>query len=124
MRNNNTGLLYFLLKSFKKLLGKISFVSETVSVFYCIKDPGVSIFTKILVFLGLFYLISPADFIPDFILILGQLDDAATIATIYAIIRNKITEEHRNRAKSWLNSDGRYDKNVIDLNKDDWKEVT
>jgi uncharacterized membrane protein YkvA (DUF1232 family) len=40
-----------------------------------LKDPRIPIWKKTIPFLGLLYVISPIDFIPDVIIGLGQLDD-------------------------------------------------
>lgn len=45
-------------------------------------DPRTPTFAKALVIFGLVYGISPLDFIPDFIPLLGQLDDLGVIAMV------------------------------------------
>lgn len=44
-------------------------------------------YVKLLVTVGLLYLLSPIDLIPDFIPVLGQLDDALLIAGLLKLVR-------------------------------------
>lgn len=44
-------------------------------------------YVKLLVTAGLLYLLSPIDLIPDFIPVLGQLDDALLIAGLLKLVR-------------------------------------
>lgn len=44
-----------------------------------LREPGVPLLTKALPVLALLYAISPLDFVPDFLPILGQLDDVGVI---------------------------------------------
>jgi uncharacterized membrane protein YkvA (DUF1232 family) len=42
-------------------------------------DPRIPVWTRFVPFIGLFYILSPIDFIPDPILGLGQLDDLGVL---------------------------------------------
>lgn len=42
---------------------------------------------KAVVALGVLYLLSPIDLIPDFIPVLGQLDDLVLLAGLFALVR-------------------------------------
>ena len=44
-------------------------------VFRLLRDPEVPLYLKIVPFLGLLYVLVPVDFIPDFVLGVGQMDD-------------------------------------------------
>ncbi|HEY1409638.1 MAG TPA: DUF1232 domain-containing protein, partial [Promineifilum sp.] len=44
-------------------------------VYYLIRDKDVPIYLKLLPLLGIGYILFPIDFAPDFIPVLGQLDD-------------------------------------------------
>ncbi|MCQ1528873.1 hypothetical protein SDC9_98583 [bioreactor metagenome] len=57
-----------------------------------IKDKEVSIFKKLLIFGGLFYLIFPMDIVPDFIIGLGILDDAAVLLFVWNAIKSELSE--------------------------------
>ena len=43
------------------------------------REPGVSLLTKVLPVVAVLYLLSPLDFLPDVVPILGQLDDAGVL---------------------------------------------
>lgn len=44
-------------------------------------------YVKVLVTVGLLYLLSPIDLIPDFIPVLGHLDDALLVAGLLKLVR-------------------------------------
>ena len=63
--------------SWPSLLRKlVSHVGLTVRL---LCEPAVPMFTKALPVLAVLYVISPLDFVPDFIPILGQLDDLGVV---------------------------------------------
>ena len=66
------------------------------------KDERTPVLAKFLLWLAIGYLLSPFDLIPDFIPILGQLDDLIIVpGLIYfalKLIPSNIIEEHRNNA--------------------------
>jgi uncharacterized membrane protein YkvA (DUF1232 family) len=63
--------------SWPSLLRKlVSHVGLTVRL---LREPAVPMFTKALPVLAVLYVISPLDFVPDFIPILGQLDDLGVV---------------------------------------------
>jgi uncharacterized membrane protein YkvA (DUF1232 family) len=68
-------------------------------VFRLIRDKRVPIYLKALPFASLAYLVSPLDFVPDPILVLGQLDDIAAILigveTFIKLCPQDIVAEHR-----------------------------
>ena len=47
-----------------------------------LREPAVPVLTKVLPFLALLYVISPLDFVPDFLPVLGQLDDLGVIVIV------------------------------------------
>lgn len=60
----------WLVPNIVKLLGRL------------IANPGVSTANKLLLGLGVTYVLSPIDIIPDFIPVLGQLDDLAIVGLL------------------------------------------
>jgi uncharacterized membrane protein YkvA (DUF1232 family) len=63
------------------------------------RDPRVPIWAKAIPVLGLLYVLSPLDFIPDVIIGLGQLDDLAIVIggmrLFAAVVPQDIVEQHR-----------------------------
>ena len=57
-----------------------------------IKDREVSIFKKLLILIGLLYLVFPMDIVPDFLIGIGILDDAAVLLFVWNAIRNELAE--------------------------------
>ena len=47
---------------------------------YLFRDGRVPLYAKLVLGLGVLYALSPLDFVPDFIPVLGQLDDVAALA--------------------------------------------
>jgi uncharacterized membrane protein YkvA (DUF1232 family) len=65
-----------------------------------IKDKQVPFFKKGLIFASLLYFILPTDIVPDFILGLGWLDDAAVAAFIWNAVRSEIGDYIESRKAS------------------------
>ena len=67
-------------------------------------DPGVPLWTKLIPLVGILYVLSPIDFIPDPILGLGQLDDLGILLlgmrTFMHFIPDDIIREHLGRRSS------------------------
>lgn len=57
------------------------------------RDPRTPIAAKILPWAALLYLLFPIDLIPDFIPVLGQLDDISVIVLLVSIALNVIPQE-------------------------------
>lgn len=86
----------------KKVASKVPFVSDAVSMYFCSIDTNTPLHIRVVAFSALAYFISPIDLIPDTIPGLGYTDDAGVIATAIMTMGPYITEEHRDKAKVWL----------------------
>jgi uncharacterized membrane protein YkvA (DUF1232 family) len=64
------------------------------------KDKEVSFFKKGLILLSLLYFILPTDIVPDFIIGLGWLDDAAVAAFIWNAVRSEVGTYITSRKKA------------------------
>jgi uncharacterized membrane protein YkvA (DUF1232 family) len=77
---------------------------EIIAVYYAYQSPKVSLLPKIFILAALGYALSPIDLIPDFIPVLGYLDDLIIIpALIHLSIRfipAEIMAEAREKAKN------------------------
>lgn len=66
---------------------------------HLLRDPRVPLWTKIIPVVGVLYVLSPIDIIPDVLIGLGQLDDLAIVLggmrLFAAAVPEHIVEEHR-----------------------------
>ena len=87
--------------SFKERVRNLK--TEVHALYLASKDPQVPWYAKVLMALTIGYAISPIDLIPDFIPVLGQLDDLiivpAGIALAIKMIPKNVMEECRRRAR-------------------------
>ncbi len=83
-------------------LARLPFASEVVAAYYCAFDPATPVKVKGVLIAALAYFILPFDVIPDFLLGLGFTDDLAVLVTAMGMVRNHITETHRDKAKATL----------------------
>ena len=86
----------------KKLVGKIKFLQDAVELYYCAMDPKTETWVKVLAFSALAYFVIPFDAVPDYIPVAGYMDDAGIIASAIKKLSDKVTEEHRSKAKELL----------------------
>jgi uncharacterized membrane protein YkvA (DUF1232 family) len=80
--------------------------SETLALWFCCKHPATPLAAKILATLVVAYALSPIDLIPDFIPVIGYLDDVILIPIgIYftlKLIPPAVINECRIKARAWL----------------------
>jgi uncharacterized membrane protein YkvA (DUF1232 family) len=78
--------------------------AESQVLLIAYSDPGTPLLAKILIGFTVAYLLSPIDLIPDFIPVLGLLDDLVIVPLLITLsvklIPEKILEEARQKAKS------------------------
>ncbi|ADK80171.1 YkvA family protein [Sediminispirochaeta smaragdinae] len=76
---------------------------EIGAIAYLVQEPGLSLLPKLLMFLTLAYALSPIDLVPDFIPVLGYVDDLfilpALIALTIKTIPNDVMKAARERAE-------------------------
>ncbi len=65
-----------------KVKRKISFARDLMALYKYMRDPAVAWYKKSVVVAGLIYFITPIDAIPDFIPVVGFLDDLGIIAAL------------------------------------------
>jgi uncharacterized membrane protein YkvA (DUF1232 family) len=82
----------------KQNLARIPFAEDVVAAWYCAFDANTPLKVKGTLFAALAYFILPFDIVPDFILGLGFTDDLAVLVTAMTLVRNHITQVHRDRA--------------------------
>jgi uncharacterized membrane protein YkvA (DUF1232 family) len=76
--------------------------NEILVIYYAYQNPGTGLLPKIIILFALGYALSPIDLIPDFIPVLGYLDDLIIIPALIALsirlIPKKILDEAREEA--------------------------
>ncbi|MDD5615193.1 MAG: YkvA family protein [Candidatus Methanoperedens sp.] len=84
--------------------------TDTYALFLSYKDPRVPWYAKIIIAATVGYALSPIDLIPDFIPVLGQLDDLiivpAGISLALKLMPKDVLDEYRKKAQSELNGSG------------------
>ena len=80
--------------------------SETLALWFCCNHPATPLTAKILATLVVAYALSPIDLIPDFIPVIGYLDDVILIPIgIYftlKLIPQPVIDECRAKARAWM----------------------
>ncbi|MDI6700971.1 MAG: YkvA family protein [bacterium] len=88
------------LKYLKEKARKIK--SDITTLFYAYKNPKTKLLPKIIIFITLGYALSPVDLIPDFIPVLGYLDDLLIVPSLIALsiklIPKDIMDESKEKA--------------------------
>jgi uncharacterized membrane protein YkvA (DUF1232 family) len=80
-------------------LARLPFAEEVVAAWYCAFDTATPIKVRGTLLAALAYFILPIDVIPDFIVGLGFTDDLAVLMTALTLVKNHVTQAHRDRAK-------------------------
>lgn len=92
------------MKSWKEKVKQLK--TDTYALYLAYKHPRVSWYAKVFAALIVGYALSPIDLIPDFIPVLGYLDDLiiipAGISLLLKMIPKEVLEECREKAKSEL----------------------
>lgn len=74
-------------------------VDQIRLTWHLLRDPRVPLWAKSIPIIGVLYVLSPIDIIPDFMIGLGQLDDLAIVLggmrLFAAVVPEHIVEEHR-----------------------------
>ena len=75
-------------------------VYKTLQLYYVAQSPDCPMKVKAGIYGALGYLISPIDFIPDVVPVVGYTDDAAAIALALALSQMYLTEEINAKARA------------------------
>ena len=80
--------------------------AETLALWFCCKHPDTPLLAKILATMVVAYALSPIDLIPDFIPVLGYLDDVILVPIgIYftlKLVPQHVLDECRAQAQMWM----------------------
>jgi uncharacterized membrane protein YkvA (DUF1232 family) len=79
---------------------------ETVALWFAVSDPRTPLAAKVLASVVLAYALSPIDLIPDFIPILGYLDELLllplAIWLVIKLVPEEVLTQSRAKAQEWL----------------------
>ena len=101
VRNEETVRRNFWHKA-RRTLGRVPFTEDAVAAFYCASDSATPLPIRATLFGALAYFVLPFDAIPDLLLGLGFIDDAAIVVAAFTAARMHLNEDHRARARAWL----------------------
>ena len=80
--------------------------TEVYAIYLAYKDPRIPWYARLLAFCVVGYALSPIDLIPDFIPILGYLDDLILIplgiALVLKMIPKNVMDEYREKARATM----------------------
>ena len=85
-----------------------------LTLYYSAKHPDLPRFTRFLIILTIAYALSPVDLIPDFIPVLGYLDDLIILPAMITVCVKRIPH------KIWLEAKQQAEKQPVSLKKN-WK---
>ncbi len=76
--------------------------NEILVIYYAFQNPETGLLPKVIILIALGYVLSPIDLIPDFIPVLGYMDDLVIVPALIALsirlIPKKILDEAREKA--------------------------
>ncbi|MBK3735309.1 DUF1232 domain-containing protein [Azospirillum brasilense] len=83
-------------------LHRVPFLEQALAAFFCATDPQTPFKAKAILMAALAYFVLPADSIPDWLIAVGFVDDAAVLAAAVHAVRSNLKPEHEERAHAAL----------------------
>ncbi|TAJ69274.1 MAG: DUF1232 domain-containing protein [Phenylobacterium sp.] len=83
----------------RRVVAKVPFAKEALSVWYCAKDDDTPLAAKGMMLAALAYFVMPVDAVPDFIAGLGYTDDAAVFTALLALLGRNLKPKHKQAAQ-------------------------
>jgi len=80
----------------------LPFAEDLLAAYYCAFDRQTPLHVKAVLLGAIAYFILPTDLIPDYIPVIGYIDDAAVLAGAIKLVSSHITPEHREAARRML----------------------
>jgi len=87
---------------FARFAAQIPFAEDLLTAYYCAFDRQTPTHVRVALLGALAYFISPFDFIPDMLPIIGFTDDAAVLAAAIKLVWDNIKPAHRAAARDAL----------------------
>ena len=86
----------------KRVARQIPFLPDLVSAYFAMRDPDTPLQARAILVFGLLYFLWIFDVIPDFLGVLGYVDDGTVLTLIIAQVGDAITDKHRAQADETL----------------------
>jgi uncharacterized membrane protein YkvA (DUF1232 family) len=77
-------------------------IEKALHLYFILKKDNVPIKIKFIIVISLIYIFSPIDILPDFIPILGWIDDFIVLMVLLNTVLKYITEDIKNKASNKL----------------------
>ena len=90
---------------------------DVLALWFALKHPKMPFWAKVVCFIAVAYALSPIDLIPDFIPVLGYLDDLILVPALVwlalKLIPAEVMNHSREQAVEWINSNQSKPKSYI-----------
>ena len=83
-------------------MADLPFAEDLLAAYYCAFDRQTPLHVKAVLLGAIAYFILPTDLIPDYIPVIGYIDDAAVLAGATKLVTSHITPDHREAARRTL----------------------
>ncbi len=92
---------------------------DVLALWFALKHPMIPFWAKVVCFVAVAYALSPIDLIPDFIPVLGYLDDLILVPALVwlalKLIPAEVMNHSREQAVEWINSNQSKPKSQVGL---------
>ena len=92
---------------------------DVLALWFALKHPSVSGWARVIAFVAVAYALSPIDLIPDFIPVLGYLDDLTIVPVLVwlalKLVPIDVLKQSREQAVEWINSNQSKPKSYVGL---------
>ena len=92
---------------------------DVLALWFSLKSPTMPFWAKVVCFIAVAYALSPVDLIPDFIPVLGYLDDLIIVPALVwlalKLIPTEVMDLAREQAVEWINSNQSNPKSYVGL---------
>ena len=92
---------------------------DVLALWFALKHPSVSSLAKAITFVAVAYALSPIDLIPDFIPVLGYLDDLIIVPVLVWLVLKlvpiDVLKQTREQSAEWINSNQSKPKSYVGL---------
>jgi uncharacterized membrane protein YkvA (DUF1232 family) len=89
-------------RKLQRLAASLPFAEDLLAAHYCAFDRQTPFHVKAVLLGAIAYFVLPDDLIPDYIPVIGYVDDAAVLAAATKLVTSHIKPEHREAAQRTL----------------------